>query len=697
MNDAKLQQFLSGYANDSGGDNGLSSALMAYELFKSKKEEDARVGMFGGIQSRADIEQPSLIDYEDFADELETRNFDVSVTNALSGIVKPLERSMLYIREQNELDTDARHIETAYLLFQIRNAIKSMHKEGQGARNLLIRDVQNLVLGSIFRRRQLQDSIEQMGLVRKGINYIGLGLAKSAMWVGSSAFKIMFGAKKKQTTEQKILEVNQKQLEFMMTGEVDQRKSWIDMLKTGGVVGALGEATKRGVLGVMGSGIDVAQQAEVKRSRGEELTFDEKRALSQFGKQIKKRGSTEGMMDYGSKSQEFLLADINKDAFDKFNSLFRELMFVPMKDVVGERIFDVEESISKLSLVNQRSNQLLIGQLDEINENSEISAKYNKMSLKEQIKTRRTIWLGKIAGFFGSLISGITSIASAIGGLGMKGLIGLGLGGLFSGGGGLAALGKFAKFIPVIGTIVVGVTSIVSGFDGWGKAAERFNTEFPTLGQKVASTFGSVLSTLTFGLLDAEETSKVLYSHANSLGEAIRRWILPDVEEVKKVDTPYLERHRTLTGLHGKEGATAILEQEARTERTEQRLIALGSLEEMIRKQEVARAEYNKLVELSSTTVLSDDARERLVNVIQEKQHLGNVTSAMQENLGLSETDVQQMRQSITIETDDATKNAYIQMIDRLERLITTVKETGITNETGTPFDNNTLLNATGS
>lgn len=92
-----------------------------------------------------------------------------------------------------------------------------------------------------------------------------------------------------------------------------------------------------------------------------------------------------------------------------------------------------------------------------------------------------------------------------------KALTGLGGRALASGASlaGKAALGA-AKFLGPLGLAVTAGMAIYDGFQGWNKAGENLGIDEKdlTFGNKAASSAGSIVSGLTFGLVDAKDASK---------------------------------------------------------------------------------------------------------------------------------------------------------------------------------------------
>jgi hypothetical protein len=93
-----------------------------------------------------------------------------------------------------------------------------------------------------------------------------------------------------------------------------------------------------------------------------------------------------------------------------------------------------------------------------------------------------------------------------------------------AGGGMLAGLGKVAagaaRFAGPLALIATAGTAIYSAAKGFGQAAETFNLaegQVATMGQKVASGYGNMIETLTFGLVDGPWVAQGVYGVGQSI------------------------------------------------------------------------------------------------------------------------------------------------------------------------------------
>lgn len=121
-------------------------------------------------------------------------------------------------------------------------------------------------------------------------------------------------------------------------------------------------------------------------------------------------------------------------------------------------------------------------------------------------------FLGRLAkGVSRFAVPGVAALGSLAGTAGSAMGAGAGAGALGTvAKGGARAAANFAKFLGPLGLAVTAGMAIYDGFQGWNKAGENLGIDEKdlTLGNKAASSAGSVISGLTFGLLDAKETSK---------------------------------------------------------------------------------------------------------------------------------------------------------------------------------------------
>lgn len=126
--------------------------------------------------------------------------------------------------------------------------------------------------------------------------------------------------------------------------------------------------------------------------------------------------------------------------------------------------------------------------------------------------------LGGIGGAAGGVLGKIGGLGGKLGGAAGKagGVLGKSAGGLAKMGG-LAARGAGGalKALPVVGQIAMAGMAAYDGIKGWNKAGENFGLkegEKATTGQKLSSATGSILSGLSFGLLDEQKMTKGIHS-----------------------------------------------------------------------------------------------------------------------------------------------------------------------------------------
>ena len=88
------------------------------------------------------------------------------------------------------------------------------------------------------------------------------------------------------------------------------------------------------------------------------------------------------------------------------------------------------------------------------------------------------------------------------------------LGNVFKLFGKFAPMLKFVKAIPIIGTAISLIFGVIDGIRGFFKAGEFFDVKESDLniGQRISAIVGSIISGLTFGLLDPKKISNGIYS-----------------------------------------------------------------------------------------------------------------------------------------------------------------------------------------
>lgn len=91
------------------------------------------------------------------------------------------------------------------------------------------------------------------------------GITELSKFTAKSAWSILFGRTKKETTEQKILKAIKEQTEFQMTGQIDRQKSLFQKVLGQGLVGGIG----RQILKLGDIDRETAQRREQQRALGQ--------------------------------------------------------------------------------------------------------------------------------------------------------------------------------------------------------------------------------------------------------------------------------------------------------------------------------------------------------------------------------------------------------------------------------------------
>jgi hypothetical protein len=98
--------------------------------------------------------------------------------------------------------------------------------------------------------------------------------------------------------------------------------------------------------------------------------------------------------------------------------------------------------------------------------------------------------------------------------------------------GGLKAAGRASRFIPGLGLITTAGMGIADSVSGFNNAGEAFDTADPTLGQKLSSGAGGLLSGLSFGLLDKNKMAQGIHGAGSGISEFFKKGFASMKEKV---------------------------------------------------------------------------------------------------------------------------------------------------------------------
>lgn len=123
---------------------------------------------------------------------------------------------------------------------------------------------------------------------------------------------------------------------------------------------------------------------------------------------------------------------------------------------------------------------------------------------------------GGAAGGIGAA-GGTGAAGAAAGGAARGGAIGRAAGAV--GRGAMTGLRVGARAIPFVGQALMIADAGRGIIEGWSEAGNYFETEAPTLSQKISGSVGGALETLSFGLIDAKGTANLLHDTGKKVGD----------------------------------------------------------------------------------------------------------------------------------------------------------------------------------
>lgn len=219
-------------------------------------------------------------------------------------------------------------------------------------------------------------------------------------------------------------------------------------------------------------------------------------------------------------SRDKLLKDNYLDAFRSDSSLSLEDYIKSGLEYSASVEDSNEEMISELSKISesldkQYTHQKELARLDKINKDPEkvgtslmpLLTKDEGLSPTDKLQKSKDDFMDMSTDFLFDRDS-----KKSTGG--KKGLLKSGKGLLSKATGLLSKGASFAKFLGPVGVALTAGKGIYDGVSGWNDAGSTFGLEKgkeATTGQKSASAVGSLLSGLSFGLLDKDSTAKSIY------------------------------------------------------------------------------------------------------------------------------------------------------------------------------------------
>jgi hypothetical protein len=260
-------------------------------------------------EKEVDISDASIISIVSLMQEA---TFKVRLMNAMRDIVYPMTEALTEL--QNQKMVVDRHLHQEDVLYQqsIISAIENM---------------KDSVETSLIRTLVLEYRQFTRNPVWSTLRLINAGLIKP---LASTIGTILFGWKKTKSDTDRIVESVDRLREFMMTGQIDDRRSTFEKIIQGGLAGITGR--------LIGSAVGIneasAQRAEDKASRGEEATFLERLSKRFINDTIKR-----GRNDYGVVPDR-VSTNIEKSMLVMFSDDGKEM----------KALYDITDAINRLSM-----------------------------------------------------------------------------------------------------------------------------------------------------------------------------------------------------------------------------------------------------------------------------------------------------------------------------------------------------------
>lgn len=219
-----------------------------FKEFSRRSLIDPRSRTSSLIQISDQEVKPELENIGSSIEGLSHKTYKVNVENFLDGLVLPLTHSMQLLQDEEKSIDRRYHHETILYLNELLK-----HAEGQGERSrfILIDALQRQY--AMFMRHPVWNSMRALG------RYIVAPIVRNA-------FGILFGYRKSQSIDEKILKAITQQTEFLMKGEIEPSRGFWGRLIQGGLVGVVG----RGLMATMSLDRGEAQRREDARARGED-------------------------------------------------------------------------------------------------------------------------------------------------------------------------------------------------------------------------------------------------------------------------------------------------------------------------------------------------------------------------------------------------------------------------------------------
>lgn len=463
---------------------------------------------FGGIQ-KVHVVDADPEAHDNLIRRMRTSTFKVNVVNAYHDIVMPMiEELQLMSLAQRRVEA-RNHLETTLYLSQM---IELLHANNSGDET----GGRSIILAT-------------QRFFRKPIwMHLGNVLANTTKLMTSIAWKTLFGASGKQTVEERILTAIQQQTEFFRTGEIRQERGFFKRLVSGGLVGGMGMMMEGVVKDVFNISRDNAQLREIQRKNGEEISNNISDKLSEllFNSSVNKQGRQSGMLGWNP----------NKTATEKEYEKRATGEGEPQEEILNvltqseailigqeKHLSDLVNGVGSLVRVTETENAFSMRQTNFMREAglqreseqkrekeiynlikkdyqvSKSLEKTNKVLVKEAVKARYARFLqtmfslgnmmvNTVRGIMDTLLTLPTTLASALGGLGIGSMMGK-MGGAAAGAGALlgkgALLGSVGYVSFKLGSLIY--ENFLQGTDGANFIGKMIDETIKKLGFTTAT------------------------------------------------------------------------------------------------------------------------------------------------------------------------------------------------------------------
>ena len=311
---------------------------------KVLEENHSLMSRFDSSLLKGNGDHDGMMGSDSFRDALSSTIVSVRLTSGIRDLVQPLsDRIELISLDQNARDYD-RHKQTMAVLMSIRQGIFGGFGESV------------LIMGKL--RRNWAEFTE------KPFWYLlvnSMSLLKNTLFGWS-----------RETDNEKIVNAIDKLTQFMMTGEVDQRKGLIAQFKSGGLL----KLASGLVTSAIGAGSGLAQRNEDALSVGmeREKSFASWIADKVNGDQVVRKGRTGGVLGMDRKVMELLKAidSTTRDHYLFDAGPYFRLMSNDFTDLMGEWI-DGQSDLGSTMEKNQKFSKKAYEQLLVIRRNSSMS------------------------------------------------------------------------------------------------------------------------------------------------------------------------------------------------------------------------------------------------------------------------------------------------------------------------------------